>query len=108
MPFIIKPHLFKQFGNIEEASGFFLIVDCQYKGAFTIDKTSNNYLRSTIIYSNYTELEQIISKLPSFSHILIISPRFPSTLLSNEHKILCLGTTSTNMSFDDVLNTIHI
>lgn len=105
---LIKPHLFKQFGNIEEASGFFLVVDHQYKGAFKIDKVSNSYSKSKIVYSNYAEIEQIISKISPFSHILIISPRFPSTFLSNKHKILCLGTTSTNMSFHDILNTIHI
>jgi hypothetical protein len=108
MPCLIKPHLFKQFGNIEEASGFFLVVDYQYKDAFEIDQTSNGYSSNKIIYSNDIELEYAISKIPPFSHVLIIAPRFLSTVSSSNHKILYLGTTSTNMSLNDVVNIIKI
>lgn len=108
MPCLIRPHLFKQLGNIEEASGFFLVVDRQYKGMFEIDEVLNNYSCYKIIYSNDVELKSIISQIPPFAHVLIISPRFSSTLSSGQRKILCLGTTSTNLSFDDIVNIINI
>ena len=108
MPYLIKPHLFKQFGNTAEASGFFLIVDPQYKDKFKIDKTFNFYLKNQISYSKDVEIEDTISQIPDFSHVLIIAPHFLSTFSCLHHKILCLGTGSTNMSFNDIVKTIKI
>jgi hypothetical protein len=107
-PYFIKPHLFKQFGNIQEASGFFLILDPQYQNAFKIDHTCNGYSKYKIIYSKAVEIESVIAQIPDFSHILIIAPRFVSIFSSLKHKILCLVTESTNMDLTDVVETIKI
>ncbi len=108
MPCLIKPHLFKQFGNIEEANGFFLIVHYQYENMFKIDDDSNPYSYNKIIYSNDIEIESAISKIPDFSHILIILPRFSSILSYKNHKILYLSTKSFKNILNDVVNTIKI
>ncbi|NES96680.1 MAG: hypothetical protein F6K32_15870, partial [Desertifilum sp. SIO1I2] len=108
MSYLIKPYLFKQFGKIQESNGFFLIADYQYKNKFIIDKNNNNYLINEVIYADYLDFENVIHDIPSFSHIFIVSPRFVSPLVFEEHKILYLGTASTDMSFDDVVDAINI